>query len=439
MGNDVMQKTRPDLVRKEDYLSADFAARENDLLWPRTWLLAARQDQFKRTGDFVRFDIAGESIVIVRRRDESLAAFYNVCQHRGRPLVDELSGNIGNRFFCRYHAWTYDLDGAADYIKSVDDWDHCSSLNAKSTSLKKLRLECWGGWVWVSMDPDIEPLADYLAPVADMLDPFEIDRCHPYWSVSVRVRCNWKTALEAFNEAYHVEGTHPQMNKYGGTSTKAPAHPIGKHAAIRISRGAPGQKSASGVVGVDPRVGIAMNARELAGTLQALYVDHYLRAAERLAVEPARSDNPMADLRALHREEMEKAGARWPDRLTDDHIAAVGDTFHLFPNVVFLLSFNGALCYRIRPDGDRPDSCVFDIWSLGRHAPGQEPDYANRTFPSVEAFEGVNSFLQQDFSNMERVQQGMKSRGFEVALINPVQERAISHLHEMIDRYLARG
>ena len=425
---------RPDYVPAEGYISDDFAKLEQEKLWPKVWLIVAREEQFKESGDFVRFDTAGESIVVVRKKDGSYGAFYNVCQHRGRILVDQESGNLNGQFVCRYHNWSYDYDGKPRYIRNREDWEGCPNVSNDDLALKPVRIDTWGGWIWVSMDPDIEPLRDYLAPIPDALDPFEFEECRLNWFVTVRVNCNWKTGIEAFNEAYHVEGTHPQTVKFGGTLIKAPAYPVGKHASIRISRAAMSKANPLLKEQKDPRQSIVEHAREMAPTLKALYVDHYERAAERLMTEVAPDADIGKEFRRLHMEEMAAAGARWPARLTDEHIAEAGDTWHIFPNSVLLASFNGALWYRCRPDGT--ESCLFDIWALGRHAPGKEPPFDHQYFPSVEAFKGANPFLEQDFSNMESVQQGMHSRGFTGARTNPLQEAAISNLHKVIYDYI---
>jgi len=428
-------KVRPDFVPAEDYTSVEFSRLEQEKLWPKVWLIAAREQQFSKLGDFVRFDIAGESIVIVRREDSSLGAFYNVCQHRGRRLVDELSGNLGDHFVCKYHAWRYDLDGSARYIHHRDDWGGCETFADEQVALKRLRIDTWGGWVWVSMDPDIKPLREFLAPAPEYLRPFEFDNLRITWYKTIRVKCNWKVAIEAFDEAYHVAGTHPQtIRGGGGGAVKAPATRVGDHSVIRIDRN---NRMSSGTAAGDPRARLLQAVREQAETLHALYTDHYLRAAERLAVEVPIDANLGQELRRLHREEMELSGARWPDELSDEHINAVGDTWHFFPNTVMLASYNGALWYRARPDGADPGSCLFDIWWLGRHAPGSEPPVEHEVFDSPQAFGNTNFFLAQDFGNVEQVQEGVSSRGFVGARTNPVQEVAVSHLHEVIRRYLS--
>ncbi|MCK9563777.1 MAG: hypothetical protein M0R02_13785, partial [Bacteroidales bacterium] len=47
--------------------------------------------------------------------------------------------------------------------------------------------------------------------------------------------------------------------------------------------------------------------------------------------------------------------------------------------------------------------------------------------------------IAQDFSNMEQVQQGLKSRGFHGNLPNPHQERKVSNFHRNLAKYMGSG
>ena len=74
------------------------------------WLYVAHESDLPESGDFVTYDIAEDSIIVVRGLDGQLRAFFNVCRHRGSQICLEKSGNT-RRFVCPYHAWGYDLDG----------------------------------------------------------------------------------------------------------------------------------------------------------------------------------------------------------------------------------------------------------------------------------------------------------------------------------------
>ena len=116
--------------------------------------------------------------------------------------------------------------------------------------------------------------------------------------------------------------------------------------------------------------------------------------------------------RKLHCEEMESIGARWPENLTDADIARAGINWHIFPNQIVLPTPDGAQLYRARPNGDDPESCIYDVWWLERYGPGGEPPINHEYYPDIASFTGKNPFLEQDFDNLIACQAGMHSHGF---------------------------
>lgn len=444
MGEEFARSFRKDFVPKIDYISREVAQLENERLWGSVWLMACREQQLKDPGDYVVFDIANESILLLKTSANELKAYYNVCQHRGRRLKDNEAGNTGGQVRCPFHAWCYDLDGAPTYITSREDWDGCPAFDDADLSLKPVRVDCWGGWVWISMKPDIEPLLKYLAPVPELYRNFDFDKCRIAWYVTIATPCNWKMAVDAFNEAYHVEGTHPQMLKFAGKG-KVPTVAVGRHGSLRVDRNesTPRTKGTpqAATAAVAPNIGAGLLAigRELRTTLKALYTDYFVSAAERLVRELPPDTPPteaMARFKQFHREEMEAAGAEWPGNLTEEDVVKAGGTWHVFPNTIILSAYDGAMCYRARPNGEDPNSCLFDVWWLGRYAPGKEPPIAHEHFDGPEAFKGRNPFLEQDFGNMGQTQKGMHSRGFTGARTNPVQEATIANFHRVLYTYL---
>src|SRR3546814_9559398 len=111
--------------------------------------------------------------------------------------------------------------------------------------------------------------------------------------------------------------------------------------------------------------------------------------------------------------------------------------WHVFPNLFYLhSSVDGVLCYRSRPNGRNPDSCIFDVWSLVRYAPGKEPPL-NREYYTDYRDCDWGRVLDQDFANLKEVQRGMKSRAFNGSLTNPVQEQAVSNFHRVLRQFIA--
>jgi len=94
----------PVTIGVDAYISEDYVRLERDRLWRKTWLQAGRLEDLPQ-----------------------IRAFYNVCPHRGRKLVDTREGQRNARgrqmrFVCGFHAWTFNLDGACTYIQNRDDW-----------------------------------------------------------------------------------------------------------------------------------------------------------------------------------------------------------------------------------------------------------------------------------------------------------------------------
>jgi len=421
------------------YLSREIAGQESAKIWPKVWLMAGRLEQLKEVGDFLTLDIDRESIIVVRSSRTELKAFYNVCQHRGRRLK-EGCGNTGKTITCGFHGWRWGIDGKAQYITNEEDFEPCAGYSRDLLGLQPVKLDTWGGWIFVSMDPDIEPLLQWLAPIPEVFEHYEFENCRIKWAITLTFPCNWKVALNAFNEQYHVEMTHSQLNKYG--LAKAPGKAHGKHSQFLID--ATSGSSNLGTANArfkDLVETIEYREAERDRLLSALISEYSLEASKNLRNHVTPEMTPaqiVAKYRELHRTEMEAAGARWPDQLTNQDMARAGVDWHVFPNFIFLPSIDGALYYRARPNPNNPEECWYDIWWMQRYGEGKEPEYEHKFFPTLESAAGVNPFLEQDFSNMRAVQLGMHSRGFRGAVYNPLQEIPIRNFEKVLDEYLQR-
>jgi phenylpropionate dioxygenase-like ring-hydroxylating dioxygenase large terminal subunit len=211
-------------ISGENYLSSEFAAGEKAHLWPKVWQVACREEEIPKRGDYIVYDVADDTIVVVRGKNDEIRAFFNVCPHRGRQIM-EGSGHAVN-FRCGYHNWTFDLDGKNVIVQDKHDW--AGALDKECLDLVKVKTGTWGGFVWINMDPDSESLEDYLSPIQEYLDPFEFEHMRYRWALELHIDCNWKVALEAFMEGYHVAATHTQLlDEQGEDYTTSFAH--GKH------------------------------------------------------------------------------------------------------------------------------------------------------------------------------------------------------------------
>ena len=208
--------TVPDRVPKERYLDPDFFRLEAELLWPRVWQMACRLEEIPQPFDFTEYQILDQSIVIVRDEDMGVTAFQNACRHRGVKLALG-HGECPDGFTCPFHGWRYGPDGVnvgvprrrtfAEHNREPGDID-----------LVPVRCEIWGGCAWINLDADAPPLRECLEPLATNLDAWKVESLRSEWWYACRLPVNWKLAIEAFVEAYHVPQSHPQLvipTRYG--------------------------------------------------------------------------------------------------------------------------------------------------------------------------------------------------------------------------------
>jgi phenylpropionate dioxygenase-like ring-hydroxylating dioxygenase large terminal subunit len=436
---------RDDFVPKDAFLSREFHDLEKERLWPRVWQIACREEELKKVGDYVVYDIADESIVIVRSAPGELKAYFNVCQHRGRILMDQQHGHT-KFMFCKYHGWRWGLDGTLQKIQDESDWDGCPTFQKEDLRLQEVRIGTWGGFVFINMDPDAEPLLEFIHPLPEFLDFLKFEDWRYRWYKTTILPCNWKTALEGFNEAYHIAGTHPQLLNYSADYTVAKT--FGRHGMyyyppeITPPPGAPAPRTGRAVP-VDLRPTFAAFYEEMDTTLNAMFTPRAIRASQRLMEEVPAGSDPMTvvmEHSRIHQEEARKEGIDLP-ALTNNQVGNMGQNWHLFPNHVFLPLLDGSIAYRARPHGDDPNQCIFDIWSLVHYAPGDEPPLKREFYEdwSVDTEARFGKILSQDFGNFGQTQRGMKSRGFKGSRTNPVQEREIPNMHRALYEYVLGG
>jgi phenylpropionate dioxygenase-like ring-hydroxylating dioxygenase large terminal subunit len=432
--------TGPVTVGPDAYISADYARAERDRLWCKSWLQAGRLEDIPSDGDFITFDIQHDSVIVVRENADTIRAFHNVCVHRGRKLVDTPKGARnarGNRknFICGFHGWTYSLQGKCTYIPHRQDWQ--GSLTEASTTLSTIKCESWGGWLWINMDPDSVSLSEWLGVVPEMLDPYQLQNMRPRWRKFVVFDCNWKVAMEAFNETYHVATTHPEFNAFGQFRGWARNQGLHSHIGYEAPKG---QEEDAGKL----RTGIG-DARISTAEMQDFTWENantnttmtLVEAARRL-VDELPEETPAAEVSkhwiASARATDEARGVVWPvvDPL---HTAKAGTAWQIFPNFQIGHAVNNMLCYMARPYGSDPDKCIFEaaVYELypEGEAPATEWEYTEPAdWPPV---------LQQDFTNMAAVQSGMKSAGYRGSQPNPYMERSTASLHMNLAKFMGMG
>ncbi len=431
---------KPVILPAEAYISPDYARAEQERLWRKTWLQAGRVEDLNEAGDFITYDIGPDSVIITKKPDGNLAAYHNVCPHRGRRLVDTPAGARNargkrNSFICGYHGWAFNLEGENTYVPEQDDWQ--GSLCQDRAGLGKVRIDTWGGWIWISLNPDGESLTEYLGVVPAMLDPYGLQNMRPRWRKWVIFECNWKVALEAFSETYHVATTHPEFNVFGQFRGWARNHGLHSHIGYEAAKG---QEEDAGKMRLgtgDARISTAEMQNFTWANANTNTTETLIRVANRLKDELPEG-TPPAEVSAYWintaRKEDAARGVIWPT-VAPEHTAKAGTAWQIFPNFQIGHAVNNMLCYSARPYGDNPDMCIFEAAVYELYPEGGAPE-TEWTYTEPADWPPV---LQQDFSNMAAVQQGMKNVGFKGAQLNPYMERSIAALHYNLGQYMGTG
>ena len=133
----------PTVVPAEVYYSRAFHDLEVEKVWKRVWQMACHEDDIPEVGDYLIYDIANLSFMVVRTAAEEFKAFYNVCLHRGR-LLKSHAGKRAREFRCSFHGWAWNIDGS---LKEVPcQWDF-PTVSEKTHSLPPVKVGRWGGFV----------------------------------------------------------------------------------------------------------------------------------------------------------------------------------------------------------------------------------------------------------------------------------------------------
>ncbi len=422
-------------VPKERYTTREFTELEQARLWPRVWQIACREEQVARAGDFVEYTIGNEGVAIVRAESGALHAFYNACLHRGRRLAEGCGSFGEGAIRCPYHGWCYALDGR---LVDVPDRDEFTGL-PDDLALAPVRVDTWGGFVFVNLDPDAAPLLDYLAPLPTLLAPYHLDQMRLRASLGTIIDANWKAVVDAFNEGYHVQGLHTQILPWTD-DVSIEYEQFERHAHYGRLAGARRELRPSPRLQLQP--GEYDEGEILANMVGGL--GGAFLAEERAAIEALRATGPPPGstlLQAYQARRVQLLETRGFDvsGLSPDLMTSADDVF-CFPNVVGPIYPGSAILFRVRPFGDDPNRSIKDTWVLEWRAPGADDE--RRVQPKFYADwreRNWGEITEQDYENLANVQQGMHSAGWTGARLNPRQEGNILHMHRVIDRYLTRG
>ncbi|MBI1180907.1 MAG: Rieske 2Fe-2S domain-containing protein [Alphaproteobacteria bacterium] len=403
-----------DPIPASRYTSPDYMRKEWDHMWTRVWLLGGLVSDIPEPGDYICTDVGEESVILVRGRDRVIRAFYNVCQHRANQLRAAGTGHADS-FKCGYHHWEWTVEGEVRNIPDADDFPQgtpCDKLR-----LQELKCDTWGGFVWFNMDPEAEPLDDYLGVVPQHLDPYRLDEMACIHDTTTEWACNWKTSVDAFNETYHVQGIHPQL-MWVCDDVHVQTDLYERHSRYLVP-----------FASLSPRINLE-DPGQIPGAMQEMMLrvgmDPKTYAGD---VETLRRD--MQVFRRAHGAEQGLDFSRLnDDQLTDDY------HYFIFPNITLNIYADRLMLFRQRPHPTDPDRMFFDMMLFAVTPKGQKPQARAPHRDTVHGKDSLGLVVDQDAYNLPRVQRGLHSRGFNKGLWIPYQERRIRHFHRTLEAYV---
>ena len=418
------------ILSPERNFDPQIAKDEWERLWCRVWQLAGLVSDIPHIGDYFKYDVGPESFIITRTGDgpDDIAAYYNVCQHRGNRLVIDDFGS-GDHFTCLFHSWQWNLDGSLNQITDRETFR--PELIADNPPLSSVRCEIWDGFVFINMDEDAEPLLDFLDPLPEHLKAYHFGEMKIIKDLVTPWPCNWKIAHDAFVEVYHVHAVHPEIlpffNDYqvqwdtyrNGMSRQLLKFGEVSHRIDDQDSMNPGLAALLAEVDVDPK-------------------DF-----------PSDPDESRRLIQTAKRAKAERLGLDYSE-FTDNQLSDDWN-YGIFPNITFNAHPEGLLIQRFRPHPRDPQQMTYDLMVLFH--PVDDPTYKVPAYMGVEddvdisgksrperrfvahGEPGLGDVISQDARMMGYVQAGISSRGYSGARYGEMEQQ-LRHWHKEWDRYM---
>jgi len=416
--------THPERIPKERYFDEEFFRLEKEHFWPRVWQMACRLEEIPEVGDWIEYTILDDSIIVVRA-ETGVKAFHNSCRHRGMRLVNGQGNCQGGGFVCPFHGWRWNIEGKNKLVWGRQVFSE-EALDSAELDLVPCRVEIWGGAAFINMDDKAAPLLDHIGPLAERLNPHNVDKLQYEWWYASVLPVNWKLAMEAFMEGMHVMRTHPQLHKasigsdkYAPPDAPAPRAVADSKDLIErlvhmygvLSEGMGGMVHANDVAimrELKDQVELPDDPRAALMEFQRVVNDEITRRGRARRV-------PMPDLNEL---------ARHPDPLRR----------YVFPNHFLLTQFGNMASYRIRPL--TPETCLFELASLILYPEDEKRPRPSMPDPIPADDPRYPPISQQDYSNLPEQQIGLHSSSFKYMRLSRTIEGLISNYQRLLDGYL---
>ncbi len=412
-------------VSIERYFSKEWHDQEVQKVWRKTWQLACRVEDIAGIGDHILYEIVHDSLIVVRTGPGEIRAYVNSCLHRGTQLRTE-AGCV-NKFRCPFHGFTWSLDGKLIDVPGA--WDF-PNLDRAKFNLPEAKVGVWAGFVFINFDLTCEPLDSYLEILPEHFAAFKLEERWKAAHVAKVMPCNWKLAMEAFCEAFHVRCAHPQvLAYYGDQNTQYDVYPGVRHVSRMIS-----------VQGVP-----SPSLRDVADETVIKHMRRDIPFFDGKPIEVGPGETARGKLAERARDKISRSSKTDMSKLSDTESLDLIE-YMLFPNMVPWGGQSLPICYRFRPLGDDPEKSIMEIMFLFAKAPdGSHPPAAKITWLGIDEpwsnakeLGSAAMVADQDTDNLKRIQKGLRASKKPGVTLAEYQESRIRHFHETLDTYMAK-
>jgi phenylpropionate dioxygenase-like ring-hydroxylating dioxygenase large terminal subunit len=432
VSEDRYQYLGSDALDAKRYFDADFFKAEIEKMWPNVWQFAAREEDMPEAGDYVVYENAGRSYLLVRQEDLSVKAFHNVCLHRGRKLAT--GEGAAAQFTCPFHGFAWNTDGSLKTIPCRWDFGH---LTDEKMQLPEAKLAQWGGYIFVRDAEEGPTIEEYLEPLPEFFKRWKHEECVTVAWVGKVINANWKITMEAFMESYHAYVTHPQLMPFTGDANAA-YHVLGEHVNVNYTP--------FGVI--SPHV-----ARD--DLPQQWIVDEFVKYNGRSAdnYDPEKDNyNIQVPEGLTARQALGKQMRETSERTFGGDYSGVSEAelldalvYNVFPNFAPWGGFMPNIVYRWRPWPDQ-DKCLMEVRVIARVKEGEPRPKgvplhmlnADHIWADAPELGVLGAVLDQDSENMELTHEGLKVSKNQRVELGDYQEVRVRHIHQTLDHYLNR-
>ena len=195
------------------YHDPEFFKVEMERVMRPSWQVVCHVSDIPSPGSWHTLEFLGESIIVVRGRDDVVRAFTNVCRHRGSRIVDGASG-CAKKLVCPYHAWSYNLDGT---LAGVPGKASYPDFDTADHGLAPVEMEIWRGFIFVSLESGGPSVAEMMTPYEERIEPYQFEKLEALGRVTLRPRpVNWKNVADNYSDGLHIPIAHPGLTRLFG-------------------------------------------------------------------------------------------------------------------------------------------------------------------------------------------------------------------------------